>query len=283
MTKVLFLACFCLFHNLSFCQYKVICNRDTKKPVPYVNIWIDSQLGTTANEQGSFKLPNDAGNTNVRFSSVGYKDKMLNVAEIKDTVFLDPEIYELDIIDIYAHDKKSVKLGKLKNAGREVCVIPPYDMRIIGRSFMYKDEYATTKYIKSVSIKTFAEIDNGVLNLQFYSLNENGEPKERIFNQNIIFSVSSGDNKASKIDVLKYFIEFPVNGIFVAIENLLLDQNKYPLYYKTKADELKEIIIYEPRIKVSDLTGTPDTWTFDGKTWLINLKNHMIMQLELSN
>jgi hypothetical protein len=283
MAKRLFLACFCLFYNLSFCQYKVICNSDTKKPVPYVNIWIDSQLGTTANEQGSFNLHDNAGNAKVRFSSVGYKDKVLNAAELKDTVFLDPEIYKLNNIDIYAQNKKSVKLGKLKNSGREVCVTPPYEMRIIGRSFMYKKEYANTKFIKSVSVKTFAEIDNGVLNLQFYSLNENGEPKDRIFNQNIIFSVSSGDNKASKIDVLKYFIEFPENGIFVAVENLLLDQNKYPLYYKTKADEVKEIIIYEPRIKVTDLSGAPDTWTFDGKTWLLNLKNHMIMQLELSN
>ena len=283
MIKASLFIFFLLVYNISFAQYKVVCDSNTKKPVPYVNIWIESQLGATANEQGAFSLPQEVKSGAVRFSSVGYKDKTINVQELRDTVFLDPEIYKLKNIDIYVENKKNIKVGKLKNSVREVCVTPPYDMRIIGKSFMYLDSYAATKYIKSVSVKTFAEVDNGVLNLQFYSLNEKGEPKERIFNQNIIFTVPSGDNKTTKVDVLKYYIEIPENGIFVAVENLLLDQNKFSLYYKTKADELKEIIIYEPRIKIYDITDDPGTWTFDGKTWLLNTRNSMTMQLELSN
>ena len=82
-----------------------------------------------------------------------------------------------------------------------------------------------------------------------------------------------------------YLIPFPEKGLCVGIEIMLLEQNKAALYHETKSGEMKEVIIYEPALKVSELDKDEPkrTWYNNGEKWIVYENHNLVMQLELMN
>jgi hypothetical protein len=90
--------------------------------------------------------------------------------------------------------------------------------------------------------------------LLFYSVGENGQPKEIINTENILVKLKKGTHVA-EVDVSNLTIEFPKEGVFVVIQHLLLEQNKvYAKPYYPNA------FFYEPSIAIDFTKGYKDTW-----------------------
>jgi hypothetical protein len=50
----------------------------SKKPIPYVNIWIENEpYGTTSEEDGFFKFSKDFTSKTIVFSAIGYETKKI--------------------------------------------------------------------------------------------------------------------------------------------------------------------------------------------------------------
>ena len=283
--KLYITSLFCIFFLSVFSQHKTILNSKTKQPVPYAGVYVTNYMGASADDRGVFTLPKLHDSTMVRLSSVGYKDLVVRSGKLADTILMDEEVYKLDEVKIYATGKKVVKVDKLKRSSIQLSMCPPYKTRFVGKTFLYNETYKETLFIKSVSIRTTSDQTNGLLNVRFFSLNDKGEPGESIYNHNNVFSVQEGEQITTKIDVSHYMIPFPEKGLCVGVETMLLEQNKVTLYYDTKAGEMKEVIIYEPALKVSELDKDEPkrTWCYNGEKWIVNEKHNLVMQLELMN
>ena len=296
MKKVLLITFF-LISNICFGQLKsVIIDSETKGKIPYVNIWVENEnIGTTSNENGEFELEID-GNKIVLFSAIGFETKKISSDSIKNTVKLKPLVTELEEIVISSKKlTQELTIGEFKKSKINNyfgCGIKPW---ITARYFEYKDDYEKTSFLKTIRILTKSDVKNSKFNIRLYGVSENGEPENYIYNQNIIGIAKKG-KKTTEIDVSKLNIEFPESGFFIAIEWLIIEENKYKFKYTMEGSRKKsEGISYEPDIGTIPAETDENSWIFNQGKWRKVWKNNggikkyngkyslMAIELTLSN
>jgi hypothetical protein len=213
--KKLLAITFLLISNLCFSQIKaVIINSETKEKIPYVNIWVENEnIGTTSNEKGEFELEIDSPKI-ILFSAIGFETKKISSDLIKNILELKPETTELDEVILSSKKlSKEFTIGEFKKSKINSyfsCGIKPW---IVARLFKYQDEFDETPFLKKITIVTKSDVKNSKFNIRLYGVNQNGEPENYIYNQNIIGIAKKG-KKLTEIDVSKLNIEFPENGFF---------------------------------------------------------------------
>lgn len=87
---------------------------------------------------------------------------------------------------------------------------------------------------------TFSKSD-AQINLRIFDVNANGEPDNDLLNKNFLVSIKKG-KKINYIDLHKKInVPFPVTGIFIGFEFLIIKENKFipRSYYDQK---LKKVI-----------------------------------------
>jgi hypothetical protein len=258
-----------LVSNLCFSQLKsIIIDSKTKEKIPYVNIWIENEnIGTTSNEKGEFELEIDS-TKNILFSAIGFETKKISSDSIKNILELRPITTELD--EIIISSKKLTqelivgKFKKLKINHYYKNGIKPW---IIARFFNYKEKYDKTPFLKKIRLLTKSDVKNSKFNIRLYALNENGEPKNYIYDKNIIGIAKKG-KKITEIDISKLNIEFPENGFFIAIEWLIIEENKHEYKYTMQGSKKKlEGISYEPAIGTIPTETSENSWVFNQGKW----------------
>lgn len=224
---------FCLFLLVltsfsSFSQIKgTIQNSTTKDPIPYVNIWVEEgNIAGSADENGNFSLQTDTSKT-ITFSAVGYSNVSIKASEINAVVLMKPQTIQLNEVVIdRSKNPKSIQIGSLKNAKPNYYVANKEGSSwIFANYYSYKAEYENT-YFNTLKLITYSEVKGAIFNIRLYSVNEKGEPGDYLYDDNIICEVKKG-TKISTIDLSKYNIRFPENGIFIALEWLTIEKNKY--------------------------------------------------------
>lgn len=265
-----------LISNLCFSQLKsVIIDSETKEKIPYVNIWVENEnIGTTSNEKGEFKLEID-GTKVILFSAIGFETKKISSDSIKNILELKPLITELNEVVIKSK-KKSQKLiiGKFKKSKINhyfACGTKPW---ITARYFKFKEEYNNTSFLNKIRLLTNSDVENSKFNIRLYGVSENGEPKDYIYDENIIAIAKKG-KKITEIDVSDLNIEFPKDGFFIAIEWLIIESNKYEYNYTMK-DSNKKLtgISYEPSIGTVPAETDENSWIFNQGKWRKIFKNN---------
>jgi hypothetical protein len=264
-----------LISNICFGQLKsVIIDSETKEKIPYVNIWVENEkIGTTSNENGEFELEID--NTKIiLFSAIGFETKKISSDLIKKTLELKPITTELDGVII--NSKKSTQeliIGEFKKPKINHyfgCGIKPW---IIARFFKYNDKYSNTPFLKKIRILTNSDVKDSKFNIRLYSVNENGEPENYIYDQNIVGIAKKG-KKTTEIDISALNIEFPDNGFFIAIEWLIIENNKYEYKYTIEGSRKKlEGISYEPAIGTVPAETDKNSWRYNQGKWRKVWKN----------
>ncbi len=78
---------------------------------------------------------------------------------------------------------------------------------------------------------TDSRIDNATIKLHFYSVDENGAPGPELLAKDLIVNLKKGVIK-HRFSVADYDLIFPKNGLFVAYEKLLIDNNKTGTKYQ---------------------------------------------------
>ena len=274
MRKLLIIA-FLLIANFSFSQLKaLIIDSETKEGIPYVNIWVKNEnIGTTSNEKGEFELKIENPKI-ILFSAIGFETKEISSDLIKNSVELEPLVTELDEVVI-----KTKKLTKELTIGEFnknkinfyfACGTKPW---ITARFFKYENQYKQTPFLKQIRLLTRSDVRDSKFNIRLYSVNENGEPYNSIYDQNIIGIAKKG-KKITEIDVSKLNVEFPKNGFFIAIEWLIIEENKHEYKYTMEGSRKKlEGISYEPAIGIVPAETDENSWIFNQGKWRKVSKN----------
>lgn len=137
-------------------------------------------------------------------------------------------------------------IGKFKKSDISSGIASGKLPRIAARFFPYKSDYEKTPFLKSLTLLTKSRIKNSKFLIRLYTINEKGEPGDFIFNKKIIGSAKKGRH-LTEIDLSNYNILFAKDGLFVAIEWLMIEENKYEYIY-TKDGSRKKLhgLLYQP-------------------------------------
>lgn len=261
--------------NFSFCQLKsVVIDYESKEKIPFVNIWVENEnIGTTSNENGEFELEINSPKVIV-LSAIGFETKKISSDLIEKKIELKPLITVLDEVVISSKKKtKELIIGEFKKSKINHyfgCGIKPW---ITARFFEYKDEYKKTSFLRSIRLLTKSEIKSSKFNIRLYDINENGEPENYIYDKNIIGIARKG-KKITEIDISGLNIEFPKNGFFIAIEWLIIEENKHEYKYTMEGSRKKhEGISYEPKIGTLPAETDKNSWILSQGKWRKSWKN----------
>jgi hypothetical protein len=265
-----------LISEISFGQITgVVKDSISNEPIPYVNIWVENEnLGTTANENGAFTLNTNTNSKTFIFSSIGYETKKVNSELIKNVVKLKPKITELQEIVVKANKQKNEKvIGSFKKSEINfyfACGKVPW---ITARFFDFNENFNQTPFLKMIRILTKSDVKDSKFNIRLYSVNENGSPGAYVYDKNILGVARKGE-KITEIDISKLNIKFPEKGLFIAIEWLIIESNKYEFSYSMNDSKKKyQGIHYEPEIGTVPSETDENSWIYNQGKWKKVWKN----------
>lgn len=188
----------------------IIKNTETDEPVPYVNIGIlNRDKGTVSNENGEFTLeiPIEFVNDTIKISSIGYETKIfianefINIVKENKTISLSEKIIELNEVVV---SNKKLKEKVIGNKTKSKMMRGGFRNAELGNELgikikIKKSPTYISKFHANVTSNTGEKMK---FRLNFYSI-EKGLPKEKLINQNIIFSIDSKEGEFT-LDLSKY-------------------------------------------------------------------------------
>lgn len=257
-------------HFLSFSQTKgIILDKETSEPIPYANISIKNHnFGTTSNENGEFIINENTDNEQLVISSIGYENAIIKLNGDNNRVYLKPKSYI--IREVYVKPRKERLrriVNSLKNKRSKHSFACNEYAWIAAKHFKYNSEYSETPFISKIIIQTSSRVNNAKFNVRLLSSNEKGEPSEEIYSENLIAYAKRG-KRAVKIDLSDKNIVFPENGLFVALEWLIIEENVFKYVYTMNGSKKKyDGISYEPKFSVFRKQGESETWVYIGGKW----------------
>lgn len=277
MKNILLSLIICLIGTATKAQITATVKDPTdQKPIPYVNIWVENEnIGVTADENGKFTISAPV-NSKLVFNALGYDDKTIEASKIDGIVYLIPKVFELKEVKVTNGSVTERKVGSFleentKNAFANTSNNPV----IYARDFPYDTLYQKTPYLKSIKINVFSQTKKAVFNLRLYNKNDDGSPGSELTNQNILVETKKGKT-SPEINITKLNIPFPENGLFVGLESLIIETNKYEVTYllnppNPKPNEKKNQ--YSPHFNNVILKDGLFTWMYSKGKWEIVSKN----------
>ena len=237
----------------------------TGKPIPYVNIWVQNEnIGGTTEENGKFII-NSQENKNLVFSALGFKNKSIKSSN-NIVIKLQPDVYPLEEVLILKPKKaKQITIGNSEN--RFYLPEPQVIPWLFARKFQIEENNKELKYLKEIIYFTKSEVKNGLFRVRVYEVNENNLPGEDLIFDEIIITTKKGKHKTI-VDISKYNIQIPKEGIIVAFESLLVDQNKYyQQVVSLKPKKKYKILNYSPHIMYF-YNDTIEHYNFRSGIWI---------------
>lgn len=222
----------------------------TGNPIPYVNIWVENgDLGTNSEIDGTFSLK-ATFDQKIIFSSLGYENKII-FGSTSDIILLHPKIYELNEVVLEKRKGKNrvsygdfsgLKLNSgVTNTGQD-------EVHIWGKLIQANEKIKKHPYLESIEFKTRSQLKNVVMRLRFYEVNKEGIPLGDLITDEIIVSVKKGTN-LNRVDLSRFHIKIPEEGIIIGFEYLKLEQNKFEYTYTVQGEKgKKKGFRYEPSI-----------------------------------
>ncbi|WP_320816011.1 carboxypeptidase-like regulatory domain-containing protein [Flavobacterium sp.] len=218
----------------------------TGKPIPFVNIWVENEnIGTTTEENGTFSLDIKEEKVLV-FSALGYDTKTIKSSN-DFTFFLTKKPLQLNenVVENKKEEKK-LKVGKYSNSKIKSFYGGGIRPKIFAKKIESNNEISEHPFLKEISFISLSEIENAKINLRFFKINPNGKPGDDILVENLIVEVKIGRNN-NVVNIEKYNIKIPEEGLFIAFEWMIIDKNKF--YYTNNNDSNTPLLnekLYQP-------------------------------------
>lgn len=239
---------FFLFSTALSAQIKgVVKDSITGEPIPYVSIWVENKdIGTTTDEKGYFLLQLEDKNLNVVFSVLGHETKTVVSSKISEVLLIQKTVQIPEVLIATPSRLKQIEIGDVK---KEFYLPEPQNIPwLFARKFNLDKENLDIKYIKELIYFTKSEVENGIFRARVFEVNEDGMPGEDLIQDEIIVKVKKGKHKTS-VDVSKYNLQIPDNGIIICFESLLLEQNVYfQEVYSSNHKNKAKVLNYAPHI-----------------------------------
>jgi hypothetical protein len=154
---------------------------------------------------------------------LGYESK--KEASTNEVIFLKPIAYELnEVVVEQPRFKEEIEIGDVNKPN--YLPEPQTTPWIHARKFEFNQIRGNSKFIKSLKFFTNSEVDNGVFRVRIFEVNTEGMPGKDLVDEDILVTVKKGKKKTI-VDVSKFTIQIPENGIIVGFESLIIEQNKF--------------------------------------------------------
>ncbi len=234
-----------LFSFYVSAQTKGVVFDESGKPIPYVNIWVENEnIGTTSEVDGSFTIEIKEEKILV-FSVLGFQKRRVS-STISENVILTQQLFQLN--EVLIEKPKNSKTDIIGNSKKiNFSYWSGKKPWIFAKKFDNKFIEDDLQFIKKAIIYTKSKIANASFKLRIFSVDESGFPKEDVLPSDIIVYVKKGKH-TNEIDLQKYHLRIPDEGIFVAFEWLILESNKFE--YKDNENGNNQFT-YEPAIIVN--------------------------------
>lgn len=266
---------FALMGCCSYSQSKIIVlDHDTRQPISYVNIWKDNVLYQTSDSIGSFIIKKEDIEQIFKISCIGYHDTLV---KLNQTLLLKSKALLLDEVVVEKRKyKKKLKMGKARKGDTSYGV--QWDSKTAMVAKFFSNDKKALCFLSTIRFTVSASTKNRKLALLFYTVDAEGKPSMLINTENIIITPKKGIHIA-EIDINKFNIEFPKEGIFIVIQHPLLEQNK--LYAKESSNP--NAYFYEPTIAVDYTDGYQDTWYFKEDKWNKNERYSVNIEMQITD
>ena len=257
--------------QFSFSQLKgVVKDSISGQPIPYVNIWVENEnIGTTSELDGTFTI-NATSDKVLVFSALGFASKKIKADKIESVVLKNEAIALHEVIIAPPKHDSEIVIGNYNKGSINhyfACGTSPF---IVAKFFPFTKEMEQHSFLKSLLVLTKAEKGNAKFVLRFFEVNPDGSPGDDLIAQNIVVPIKKG-KKNTSIDLESYKIKVPTNGFFVAVEWLIIEDNRYE-YQFTKVNEGSKKfdgIGFDPRVGTIPSEET-STWEYYKGKWRNN-------------
>ena len=240
----------------------VVTDVETGKPVPYVNIYRDDKHWVSADENGAFTIDAQPEDILV-FSAIGYETVRTNVGQ-GASVRIVPATYVLENVTI-TKAKRTVEkaIGGYARKSLDTYYTTGGTPEILARYFAPDKVLATTPFLKTLVVNTKSPVRDAKFNVHFLEANEDGTPGREMANENIIGIAKKGVDD-TQIDLAPYQLHIPESGFFIAVEWLIIPENRYDGdSYTDKDGVYHEFISYAPYFgTVRTEAETSTSWGF---------------------
>lgn len=253
-----------------------VLSEDSNLPISYATIWLLNKVYATTDSLGVFYVNESNLNSTFKVEATGFNTLFEAIIDKNKTIFLKEKLITLDEVTVNLKRKKIIKetLGKLKSGN--VGIVSTKDKQIARVGKFFQDKSKANLIIDKFRFKAFSSENNRIVSVLLYSVSEDGVPNEIINNETIIYKLKKGSH-TSEVDLSKFNIEFPENGIFVMVNYLFLDQNKKFSEYDPNW------FFYEPSLDAITVKEFVDTWYNVNNEWQKNEKISLSFQLLLRN
>ena len=201
----------------SFSQNFKAFDQNSKQPIPYVIVFIDS-TGYYTNDKGEFNLK-DKRFDSLTISHLNYYDLNIKYSELSDSLFLKPKLETLD--EVIIMDYKNLKQKKLKSPSKYLNSI-----------IRHNNEVITCLCLKN------RKLENAVLTEFIFQLskNKNLTNKNQITNETVSFRLNFYEN--NKYNPGKYLNSVLYENL--SIKDMITDNYNIKLNFKPKPIILNE-------------------------------------------
>ncbi len=252
-----------LISQFTFSQIKgVVKDSLTGNPIPYVNIWVENEnIGTTSEEDGTFELKTSKEKKLV-FSVLGFETKICKLSETSE-IILNPIVYQLDNVEITKlKNTKELEIGDSKKIHhKHLSGDKPW---IYGKLFTYEPKYSETPYLKNIVFLSDSEKKDAKLKIRIFQLKDSLPDEDMLF-EDVFVTVKKGMRK-NVVDISKYKIKMPNNGIIIGLEWLIIEENKY-LYEYTYNKTKQSTVNYAPSL-VINYSEVENSFRYSGGRWI---------------
>lgn len=262
----------------------------TKSPVSFATISFGDGRGTFAGELGEFKfdISKYKDIDSLFISAIGFKDQSVATLNLPSSIFLSPEANQLSEVIVTAEKKGKYKKEKLKETTHINYYnswLPTVESEVA--VFFNRDSGKPTKiaelWIPINSEKEFRKKGNmkfsTLFRVQFYK-NNNGLPGTPMIHEDIVFRVSEQDDEMFTLDINKFQIFIPKDGVFASIQVLGYADSKGKLIQTKKYNEIetprgvqKVSITFRPLLPFTNELPLQKTYVrrvfFNNKKWQV--------------
>jgi len=289
LKNTLIVILFLLFEsNFIFAQNQIIgqiINEKDKTPIYYANIWIlGTNYGTSSLENGNFSLMIDSINPNIilKISSIGYYDTSIQFKNFTKKIQLKPKAYEISEIKVFPKKSKEYIINDLNNTKINAAIMQGTTPRIFGLFLPYKSDYNEYQFVKKILIYT-RDRNRSKFNLRIYSFDTiTKKPIKELITENILVKTKLsilGKPKFVEINLSKYYLKIPKNGLLIGVEWLVIPENRYKVdYHEDNSSEKKSTKFYYGPELAATLATDGSAWEYDKGIWLKSNKHGVLMK-----
>jgi len=248
--------------NLSAQIRGIVTDKSTGLPIQYANVFLkDKLVGATTDINGTFEIKSNIQDYILIISAIGYDSQQFKPNTDNVIIQLVPRTYALSEITVKPRKNKSLLIVETYNKKNIhdyfACLGYPW---IVSKYIEFKPEFNSTPFIKQIKILTSATPrDSVIFNLRLLVVNEDGSPGIDILSKNLIIHAQNGINKLTSIDLSSHHITFPKTGLIIAVEWLIVQQNR---------TDSKHQVQYLPQFGTVTKEGDNKTWIYSGGKWI---------------